>query len=48
MGHGSISHNCDVGLDGFGAGALVGYLTNFFAIKSIFEPVEPIYIGPLK
>jgi uncharacterized membrane protein YheB (UPF0754 family) len=29
-------------------GAVVGYLTNFFAIKSIFEPVQPVKIGPWK
>ncbi len=29
-------------------GAIVGYLTNFFAIKSIFEPVQPVQIGPWK
>jgi len=27
-------------------GALVGYVTNFIAIKSIFEPVEPVRVGP--
>jgi len=27
-------------------GAVVGYVTNFIAIKSIFEPVEPVKIGP--
>ena len=27
-------------------GAIVGYLTNLFAIKSIFEPVRPIRFGP--
>jgi len=28
------------------AGALVGYVTNWIAIKLLFEPVEPIDIGP--
>lgn len=28
-------------------GALVGYLTNWIALKLIFEPVEPIRLGPL-
>lgn len=27
-------------------GAAVGYITNFIAIKSIFEPVEPVKVGP--
>ena len=29
-------------------GALVGYITNFIAIKSIFEPVDPVHLGPFK
>ena len=29
------------------AGLLVGYLTNFLALRIIFEPVEPRRIGPL-
>lgn len=29
-------------------GMVVGYLTNFFAIKSIFEPVQPVQVGPWK
>jgi len=29
------------------AGALVGYVTNWIAIKLLFEPVEPVIIGPL-
>lgn len=29
------------------AGALVGYLTNLVAIKLLFEPAEPLNIGPL-
>lgn len=29
-------------------GAVVGYITNFIAIKSIFEPVEPVKVGPFK
>lgn len=27
-------------------GAVVGYLTNFMALKCIFEPVEPMQVGP--
>lgn len=27
-------------------GALVGYLTNWLAIKLIFEPVDPVKFGP--
>jgi uncharacterized membrane protein YheB (UPF0754 family) len=27
-------------------GMMVGYLTNFFAIKSIFEPLQPVQVGP--
>ena len=27
-------------------GAIVGYLTNWIALKLIFEPVEPTRIGP--
>lgn len=30
------------------AGALVGYVTNWIAIKFLFDPAEPIYVGPLK
>jgi uncharacterized membrane protein YheB (UPF0754 family) len=29
------------------AGALVGYVTNWIAIKLLFEPAEPVEIGPL-
>ncbi|CAB9515885.1 expressed unknown protein [Seminavis robusta] len=29
------------------AGALVGYVTNWIAIKLLFEPAEPVHIGPL-
>lgn len=29
------------------AGALVGYLTNWVAIKLLFEPAEPIELGPI-
>jgi len=29
------------------AGALVGYVTNLVAIKFLFEPAEPVYIGNL-
>jgi uncharacterized membrane protein YheB (UPF0754 family) len=29
------------------AGALVGYITNWVAIKLLFEPAEPIMVGPL-
>jgi len=29
-------------------GALVGYVTNFVAIKSIFAPVRPVNFGPFK
>jgi uncharacterized membrane protein YheB (UPF0754 family) len=28
--------------------ALVGYLTNFIALKVIFQPVEPTRVGPIK
>lgn len=28
------------------AGALVGYITNWIAIKLVFDPVEPIPVGP--
>lgn len=27
-------------------GAVVGYITNWLAIKLIFEPVDPVKIGP--
>lgn len=27
-------------------GAVVGYITNWLAIKLIFEPVDPIRMGP--
>lgn len=27
-------------------GAVVGYITNWLAIKLIFEPVDPVRIGP--
>lgn len=27
-------------------GAVVGYLTNWLAIKLIFEPVDPVKVGP--
>ena len=27
-------------------GMIVGYLTNFYAIKSIFEPVQPVQATP--
>jgi hypothetical protein len=27
-------------------GAIVGYLTNWIALKCIFEPVEPVTVGP--
>jgi len=30
------------------AGAFVGYVTNWVAVKLIFEPVEPILVGPFK
>ncbi|CAM9108259.1 unnamed protein product [Ectocarpus fasciculatus] len=30
------------------SGAVVGFITNWIAIKMIFEPVKPYYIGPLK
>mmetsp|Transcript_36936 Transcript_36936/g.44516 ORF Transcript_36936/g.44516 Transcript_36936/m.44516 type:complete len:445 (+) Transcript_36936:320-1654(+) len=29
------------------AGSLVGYVTNWIAIKLLFEPADPVYIGPL-
>ena len=29
-------------------GAVVGLLTNWLALKCIFEPVEPIFVGPFK
>lgn len=29
------------------AGALVGYVTNWVAIKLLFEPAEPVMVGPL-
>lgn len=29
-------------------GLVVGYLTNFLALKLIFRPVEPVKIGPIK
>ena len=28
------------------AGALVGYVTNWLAIKLLFEPAEPVPLGP--
>lgn len=30
------------------SGAVVGFITNWIAIKLIFEPVLPVYIGPFK
>lgn len=27
-------------------GAIVGYATNWIALKLIFEPVDPVHIGP--
>jgi hypothetical protein len=30
------------------SGAVVGFITNWIAIKMIFEPVTPCYIGPFK
>ena len=29
------------------AGALVGYITNWIAIKLLFEPAEPVEVGPI-
>lgn len=29
-------------------GMFIGYITNFLAIKMIFEPTEPVQIGPLR
>lgn len=29
------------------AGALVGYVTNWIAIKLLFEPAEPVNVGDL-
>lgn len=29
------------------AGALVGYVTNWIAIKLLFDPVEPVQVGPI-
>lgn len=29
------------------AGALVGYITNWLAIKLLFEPAEPVAVGPV-
>jgi uncharacterized membrane protein YheB (UPF0754 family) len=29
-------------------GAVVGYITNWIALKNIFEPVNPIQLGPFK
>jgi len=30
------------------AGALVGYVTNWIAIKLLFEPAEPVLVGPFR
>jgi len=30
------------------AGFLVGYLTNFLALKMIFEPIFPVYVCGIK
>ena len=29
------------------AGAIVGYATNWVAIKLLFDPVEPVQVGPI-
>jgi len=29
------------------AGAVVGYITNWIAIKLVFEPAEPVHVGPI-
>ena len=29
------------------AGAVVGYITNWIAIKLLFDPAEPVKLGPI-